>query len=90
MSEKRDPTKPFWIIHHLGNLDGTIEFGEGLGGEFDTEAEAMEAMRDEIEDEDPTPCIVYVVTPVAMAKRRKMSLTRLDSGKPSGRTRWAR
>lgn len=70
-----DPVKPFYLAASVGNLDGSIDYPEGVEGVFVTEAEAIAKLK-EVNDEYPTlDGYVYYCVPVKHVWRGKTKVT---------------
>ncbi len=63
MSRNIEPRKSFFVPICVSNMDGTIDLGaEGLKG-YETEAEAIAAAKDEV-DENDVEIFVYECRPL--------------------------
>lgn len=76
----RDPRKPFYAVFSIGNLDGTFDLD--MQSAYDTKEEAMQRMQAEIEDDDPSPHVVFRCVPVVMHKRQPMLIAKIRSTEP--------
>ena len=92
MSEKKekidlrglDPKKPFYMTVTLGCFnDGSIDIPEDILGGFETESAAIDAAKDDNEENPTADSYVFYCVPVKRIWRGKVKVTPIKKPRPT-------
>ena len=72
-----DPLKPFYLALMPGNSDGSLCLSDEAPEGYTTEAEALDAAREEMKENEWDEGFVYLVTPILKITPQKPKVTRL-------------